>query len=356
MKTIKMILAVSVSIFMASCGAQYRMVTTLDSNGNAYREIYARGDSTFMAGNNSNNPFLFDLSPDWNINRYDTAFSYDFFGDTKNFNVKISKKANFIEDYSKNIRCNAGVRSLAVPEESLVKKTGWFYINYSLKTVYKKIQYEVPIPIDNYLNKEEQILWTQGDLCNYKVMNGTEMNDYLNEISDKFMKWYGHNLFEFSIGSIKKLTENQDLDKDKDNIYKKWSKSVKLDTVNIDPKTVCNILDSFYKTAYFSNLYNANHEILDKDFNQQTSLVNIDSILGNEISYELVIPGEILQTNAPVLHSDTLVWKVDGMRLLFNDYSLKAEYRVINKWSFLLTGLLLIISVGSVISLLKRRK
>ena len=354
MKTIKMILATAALIFMASCETYYGMLTTIDRNGKVYREIYAQGDSAFMSGNNSSNPFLFELSPDWNVNRYDTAFNYNFFGDTTKFNVKISKKVNSIADYSKNIRCDSDNRSLAVPEEVIVKKTGWFYTNYSLKVVYKKLQYEAPISIDDYLSKEEQIRWTQGGLDKYKIMNGYEMNDYLNEISDKFTKWQARNLFEFSLEGIKKLTENYDLDRDKNTIYKKWTDSVKVnDASNIDSKAVCKILDSFYKTTCFSKLYNDNREILDKELNQKTSITNR---IGNAISYELVIPGELMQTNAPVIRSDTLAWKVDGVRLLLHDYSLEAKYRVMNKWAFLLTGLLLVISVGSIAGLVKRKK
>ena len=353
MKTIQIILATAALIFMASCETYYGMITTIDRNGKVYREIYAQGDSAFMSGNNSSNPFLFKLSPDWNVNRYDTAFNYDFFGDKTKFNVKISKKVNSIEDYSKNIRCDSDNRSLAVPDETLVKKTGWFYTNYSLKVIYKKLQYEAPISIDDYLSKEEQIRWTQGGLDEYKIMNGYEMNDYLNGISDKFTKWQSRNLFEFSLEEIKKLTENYDLDRDKNTIYKKWTDSVKVDDANIDSKTVCKILDSFYKTTCFSKLYNDNREILDKEFNQKTLITNR---IGNAISYELVIPGELMQTNAPVIHSDTLAWKVDGVRLLLYDYSLEAKYRVMNKWTFLLTGLLIIISIGSVVVLVKRRR
>lgn len=360
MKTIKTILTVLATIFMVSCSSTYyKMVTTLDRSGNIYREIYALGDSAFMSGNTSRNPFLFDLSSDWSINRYDTAFNYDFFGNNKKLNVKISKKANSIEDYSKDIRCGEDERSLAAPEESLTKKTGWFYTNYTLKIVYKKLQYKAPIPIDDYLSKEEQIIWTQGGLCNYKIMNGIEMSDYLGGINDKFTEWFARNRFEISLECIKKLTEKYDLEKNKESIYTKMTTdSVKADAMNvnpidINPKAVCDVLDSFYKTTYFSKLYHINNEILDKDFNQTLSVIDITT---NVISYEFVIPGEILQTNAPVFHSDTLVWKVNGMRLLLDDYLLKAEYRVINKWAFLLTGLLIIIAIGSIIILAKRRK
>jgi len=332
------------------------MITSLYSNGNSYREVYALGDSAFMAGNNLNNPFLFDLSQDWKVTRYDTAINRSIFGDEGKFNVRISRETNSIEDYSKNIRCDSDLRSLAAPKESLVKKIRGFYTYYFLKVVYKKLPYEVAVPIGNYLSKEEQILWTQGGFDNYKTMTGSEMNDYLNEINDKAMKWYGRNIFEASLNCIKKHTENYDLDRDKENIFKKLTDHVKFDTININPRLICNVLDSYYKTTYFSKLYNTDHEILDKDTEQTPFFKISNDVFSNDISYELVLPGKVLQTNAPVIRSDTLVWKVDGIRLLFDDYTLKAEYRVINKWSFLLTGLLLIISIGSIVALIKRRR
>ena len=347
MKTIKIILAVLTLTFMVSCGEYYRMVTTINANGNVYRALYASGDSAFRAGNISHNPFLFELGSDWTVNRCDTSLKYDFFGEEAKFNVKISKKSNSIESYSKDIRCDTDKRSLAAPEESLMKRTGWFYTNYSLKVTYRKLQYEVPISIDDFLTKEEQILWTQGGFDNY--MNGFEMSDNLNNISDKFIKWYARNYFEISLEGIKKLTENYDLDRDKENIYKNLTDVVKVHPDDINPESVCNVLDSFYTTAYFSKLYQANHEILDNDYKQTLSITNV---ILNGISYELVLPGKVLQTNAPIIRSDTLVWKVDGMRLLFDDYTLKAEYRVINKWGFLLTGLLLVISIGSIVGLI----
>jgi len=46
---------------------------------------------------------------------------------------------------------------------------------------------------------------------------------------------------------------------------------------------------------------------------------------------------------------------MDRTQLLFHDFSLDEEYRVIDKLRFILTGLLIVISVGRIISLIKRR-
>ena len=347
MRTIKIILTVLAIALVASCETSYRMVTTLDSGGKVYREIYAYGKTPFMNGDTSDNPFFFTLTPDWHINRLDTAVSYIFLGDTSNFNVKISKEANSIEQYSKEIQCSEGKQSLAMPEESLVNKFRWFYTYYSFKAVYKKLQYDFPISIDDYLSKDEQILWTQGgwNTNNYNMLNGYEMNSRLKKIDDKFSEWAYRNCFEINFKAIKALTTGYDLNTNKKTIYKAARKAI-AEFSDVTPKAVCTVLDTVYKTTYFSQLYKDNEKTLKNKFETATAFVNQ---LNYSISYELVVSGKIISTNTPVINCNTLTWKVDGMRLLFDDYTLSAEYRVANKWAFVVSGLIIILAVAALV-------
>ena len=348
MKNRKIITIFLATMLIMSCETNYRMVTVLERNGQANREVYASGDSTFLAGNISKNPFLFEITPDWNITPLDTIIEHDFWGSEQKLNVKVGKHANSIEQYSKEIRCSENNLSLASPDESLSKKFRWFYTNFSFKATYKQLKYEVPISIENYLSKEEQILFTQGNVSDYKSFNGVEINKCLNEINEKFIKWYKHNCFEISLECIKKFTTNYILDSDTDKIYKNISNAEQ-----IDPQILCVALDSFYVTTYFSEIYNNNEQILNECFESSVSVAEQTT---NNISYELVIPGKLIETNAPAINSDTLIWKVDGMRLLFENYTLTAEYRVVNTWAFILSGLILIVLIGSIISVFTRRK
>lgn len=352
MKTRKIIISILAILFIVSCGTDYRILTTLERNGKVHREVYSFKNQSGMKNDTSKNPFLFNIYPDWKITHFDdTVIKYNFFGDTREFRMKISKDANSIEQYSREIQCDEENLSFAAPEESLVKKFRWFYTYYSFETVYKKLKYEVPIPISNYLNEDEQLLWTQGNMSNYRVSNGSEMYNYLNEINDKFTEWCSRNFFEISIESIKKLTIGYDLDSDKEIIYKEIRKA-KINDFDITPKEICPVLDSFYKTTYFSKLYKTNEKTVEKDVKTATAII---SIICNVISYELVIPDKLIKTDAPIINSDTLIWKVDGMRLLFDDYTFTAEYRVVNVWAFVIGGLVLILAVGSVVVLWKKR-
>lgn len=46
---------------MASCSSNHRMVTHIYPDGQIDREVYAHGDSAFMAGDGSHSPFLFSI-------------------------------------------------------------------------------------------------------------------------------------------------------------------------------------------------------------------------------------------------------------------------------------------------------
>jgi len=363
MKKIKISLTALAILAATGCKTndKIRMVTTIAPNGQVHREIYAlenrpvQEEADMEGTDKSNelpvaekeiygNPFLFALTPDWEITRFDTAFKYNFWGnDSGELNVKISKDAASIEQYSKEIQCDKDKQSYAAPEESLMKKFRWFYTCYSFKTVYKKLQYESPVPIDDHLSKEEQILWTQRNMGGYNLMNGFEMYNYLDDVNRQFWAWYSLNCWEISFEIVKKLTTEYDLDTDREDLYNNGDILTEKNN-EIDPEVLCSSLDIYYKTTYFSKLYQTHKELMDKDFEAAISVINH---LFDEISYELVIPGKLTKTNAPLIQSDTLIWKVDGMRLLFDDYALSAEYRIANIWAFIVSGVVILIAVGS---------
>ncbi len=351
MKTIKLTATALVAIFLVSCGSYYRMVTTLERDGGVLREVYTGGDSAFLAGNMSHNPYLFDITTDWTIGRLDSVVSYDFFGNKKNLNVKVTKTSPSIDLFSKELSYVENKSSLVAPQEMLTKKFRWFYTHYSFKATYKKLDYDFPVPIDKLLTREEQKLWTQGNLGGYWYMNGYEMNEALGEIEDKFIDWYSRNCFEISLACIEKVLGEITPESDKEKVYKLIVERELND--DMSPKIVCRALDSYYKTNRFSRLYKNSENNLDAEFEKATSIIDI---IGNTISYELVVPNGALFTQSPsVIYSNTLTWKIDGMRILFDDYTISAEYRLTNDWAFIVSGLVLVIAVTGIVLLIRKR-
>lgn len=349
MKIVKVLIAVIVVSFMASCSSYFRMVTTIDRSGKASREIYTKGDSAFMAGDIDHNPYLFDLGPDWELIRFDSISSYNFWGKEKEINVLIKKESPSIGSFSMETGFDERVKSLVAPEETLIKKYRFFYTNYTLTVIYRELDYNMPVAIDKYLSEEERKLWSQGNFSSYEVMNGMELKNRLDDIENKFMDWFSRNCFEISLNNIGKWLDEEISDVDKEQIYSILIK--KYQDIYIDPEAVCKALDDFYKSDHFTEIYRVNKKLIDESFEEALSMVK-----DNVISYELLLPGKVITTNAPIVTTNSLIWKVDGMRILFDDYTLTAEYRVMNVWSVVAAVFILIMAIISMILLLKRKK
>ncbi len=66
-----------------------------------------------------------------------------------------------------------------------------------------------------------------------------------------------------------------------------------------------------------------------------------------EFAYKLILPGKIIQPNNAIVQGDTLVWKLSAYRLIPADYVIEAQSRKANIWAFLLTGVIVLLAVGS---------
>ncbi len=56
----------------------------------------------------------------------------------------------------------------------------------------------------------------------------------------------------------------------------------------------------------------------------------------------VVMPGIVLETGAPEVKGDALSWKFQKSQLKLHDYEMRAESRVVNIWTLVLTGLLVL--------------
>ncbi len=50
-------------------------------DGSMYREIYAQGDSAFIAGDKTHNPFLFQPNANWQLVNLDSTIKFNFWGE-----------------------------------------------------------------------------------------------------------------------------------------------------------------------------------------------------------------------------------------------------------------------------------
>ncbi|MDR0835912.1 MAG: hypothetical protein LBN11_04945 [Tannerella sp.] len=278
--TIWIVTGVAVIGIYSCSSTNFRIITTIRPDGSCLREIYTKGDSAFLAGDWSENPYLFRLDSSWRITpAVDNHYEHEY-------NVKIAKTFHSIDEISSGLQFDKDLRPLVAPEETLQKRFRWFYTYYSFKTVYPTIPVQPPVPIDRYLDKSEQKMWFQGDFSAYAGMNGGELKDVLDDIEKRFGIW--------------------------------------MDSLNIEKG---GNLDSIVEKLY-----------------------------GQYTEYELVIPGKLIFSNAPVNRQDTLVWKVNAFRFTTDDYELVAESRTVHIWAFVLTFLLIALSAYCLIRVKQFKK
>lgn len=99
--------------------------------------------------------------------------------------------------------------SLAIPTEQLKKRFKWFYTYYIYTATYKELPDKGPVPLDKYLNKEEQIIWFRGDNAAFSGMNGIEQNDKLDKLEAKFGEWYNRSQYEIIWEVIRQFTSQK---------------------------------------------------------------------------------------------------------------------------------------------------
>lgn len=342
---------------MVSCVSNYKVVTSINADGSCLREVYAKCDSAFLAGNMKHNPYMFYLDSGWKITTTDSDEHYQKRG--VEYNGKISRTFRAINEISAGLRCKEEeFRPLAAPTETFQKRFRWFYTYYTFKAVYPGIADQMPVAIDKYMSRDEQMLWLRGDLSACRGMNGMELNDKLDEIAKRFYAWRSRNFYEACFEAICDF-ENRlgnspyasQLPAAKDTLFlmvviegKFYEKDMENQPQMVE--VIYRMLDKYFETGYFSDLYRQNEAQIDTLCeNRGKRLERLEEkLFANNVEYVLTLPGTLVDANTPLINQDTLRWKVTAVRFLTDDYELTATSREANRWAFAVAFFLVALS------------
>jgi hypothetical protein len=319
---------------ITSCiSVKYMSITKIHPDGSCLREIYAKGDSAFLADNMSNNPYMFRFDSEWKLTLLETNEKHE------KYNVKISKSVDRLEDYSTALEFDEKFRPLVTPVETLQKRFGWFYTYYTFKTVYPCISDKIPVSIDKYMNRGEQKLWFQGDFSAYSGMTGLELKDKMDNMENRFLEWYSRNVqevyfdiicdFERRLGDSCHITQ---LFAIKDSVFQ-----IKADYIT----DILELFDKHLGATYFSDMYKTNEQQIDEMCNERL----LEDLFSREVEYKLIIPGKLISANTTLINQDTLTWKIMAVNLIPDNYELTATSRTVNIWAFAIVFLFIVISV-----------
>ncbi|MDR1154039.1 MAG: hypothetical protein LBL04_04955 [Bacteroidales bacterium] len=325
MKTNKIILGI-ISIILSSCFSEnYRIITHVDRDGSCRREIRTTAGS--IPG-----LFPYDLDTGWEISQTDTVVKGHLSEKVKK-NIRAGRKFDSVDELSSGLRRDI---RFPTPEESLKKRFRWFYTYYAFTALYPEVSEKGHVPMDRYLNRDEQKLYLRGDMSAYRGMSGMELKEALDDIEKQFMKWYSRSLYEESFEVVRHyMNVDPPLSSVKDTLF-----SIHEEQLGEMPgiSDVCRMLDRHFATDRFSKLYAGNGSEMDQMLEERVKAT--DELLKFDIRYELTLPGKIITANTDLQNDGVLAWKVNLFRFLADDYTLAAESRAVNVWAFAVTLLL----------------
>jgi hypothetical protein len=312
MKMNKIIFCLLASAMLSSCfSKKYTITTQVDNAGSGRRDVFLQGDTIF------------------------------------------SKRFRSVDDLAADL---INEKIFHIAKESLTKRFRWFYTYYAYTAVYPELNDKGRVPMEKYLNKDEQKFYLQGDISAFSGITGMELKELLDDIESRFMEWYNRSMYEEWLEVILYFTEagfQASLSAAKDTLFtineKYFREQNNYPGLNL--KDIFPMLDSYFETSRFSNLYAANSQKMDDMLTERTKVV--DELLNFSIQYELILPGKILIANTGLREDGKLVWEINMLKFLSDDYTLAAESRKANGWAFAVTLLLLLFAVYS---LAKKRK
>ena len=363
---------------LTACVEPDNMLTVINPDGSCYKEFSSTVGSDFMLGNKLSEQKYFPIEVDssWSVTwklEDSTQVSTEFplsqakmdainaqMPMEKNsktnklekkkpvFEVQLRKQFNTVEAMGNTFRLKSNHEwSKMKVTYRLDKKFRWFYTYYTYTETYPKIDTKFKTPIDSFMTKEEATYWFTGEPNIYKGMNGIEIREAIGSLEEKYDHWFAKNLWD---NEYDVLLANYDLMRNPpvapDSLAKCKEEIFNAKVKDDKDFSMEKVLNAYFKTEAFSIYWETMESPLKKyerDFEEQDFV----AFFGKAFNYKLCMPGRVVPNEHIVQNGDTLNFKLTAYRMVYSDYVIQAESRKANIWAFIVSGLILVLAVGS---------
>lgn len=335
------------------------MTTIVHDNGSCERVFAVKANDAFIKGDTTNNPFPVSIDNNWKIewqytgdDRYNNWPATNWIREpqdsVKDILAYASRKFRSASEMSDNFRFNSKSKwNDLIPRPLFEKKFRWFYTYYTYSETYPRLPLKFPLPIENYMSKEEADYWLTGLPAFDKGMSGMDLYEKLNTIKDKFDSWASANVWEMQystlLRNLDQLPGNPGYEKmlaSKDSIYKTIGDENKDD---YKVKNIGEVLNRYFKTTAFAPLLNEQNEI-SRQINNPAEMEKLNDFTSTFFKYRLVMPGHLLASNG-MIQQDTISWKLDATKMLNSDYTLTAASKKMNLWAVIVSAVIVLLAL-----------
>ncbi len=356
MKTHRFIKAfiISVVLFLAGCGQNYRIDTIIYADGSCLRTLTVSfEDSVDIDFFDRDHPIPIDSS--WNLHiQSDTTEN----GDT----IFINKASRLFESVDKMnlLYANDTGKYRSVDRTvSLQKRFRWFYTFLDYKETYNKL-----------FNQPSLTTYLDSTQYSYAMLSEAEQEKYLKEnfdtiaakqfdkeAEDGFYKWIEFTIMYSCFDAIEESIKNiEDFTLTKSNFSNKRDSIINL--MDTQFNLFENDDDVFVAVKRVFNIDSISYLKLEKqdafiEFNEKYSLWE-DIFINEDYINSVQMPGLIIETNsAKISENNEVEWKVGWIKYFTDDYEMIVQSRIVNIWAFWISGGLILLVL---IILIFRRK
>lgn len=234
-------------------------------------------------------------------------------------------------------------------ETALSKRFKWFYTDYTFTEIFAGWQDNFNIPLTDYVTADEASFWFTGYPELTRGWTGKEIADFTSELQEKIEAWSLAMVWDIYFNTIAHFYDdlkNPPVDREtflasRDTVIKMaFDRDVQFFDDDRD-----DLLEEYFKSDAFSKI-DLNEDKYDLYSNTLYYRSLGMTIL--KVDYTLRMPGRVTDTGRGTVGDDgSLMYRFDGGFISPGDYTITATSRCVNVWAFLLSGLVLVIAVGS---------
>ncbi len=238
---------------------------------------------------------------------------------------------------------------------SLNKHFKWFYTDYVYTETYAltDMQQLFPIPLDRFVSADTASYWFTGQPNLAEDLTGSEQKELLDDIESQISKWMNANTFDYIYTYIAHVfwkdiknppVNNGQFLANKDSLL--MSPAVENMKIFDEPEQVAKILKDYYHTDAFEPLFQEDRHwdrILDHKYK------SLQYLMWMKPQLNLVMPGRVIDGGMGKVDGNAIHYRFSGERLLPHEYVISATSRVTHIWAYIVTILVIIISIGSFI-------
>jgi len=229
------------------------------------------------------------------------------------------------------------------------KQFGFFYSYITYCETYKAVNPFKKLNYPNYLTPNE-MLYLSGNRIQITASDSA-MEKKVSERFERFLiEAIANEIIITMEDGIKKLNDPQ-LNPDNVTLYRD-----SIENKLHEYYENMNVYIDFYREWTGNESVNKLKTLEPQSFGELNEKISflLNAVFMDEYSQTVEMPGLITETNSILVTGNKVSWKVNGDKIIFHNYEMKVESRVVNRWAFIVSGIILLL--GLILLIIKVRK